>query len=362
MDYAVIMAGGSGQRLWPLSRQSRPKQLIRFFEDKSLLQHCVNRVRPMFDAEHTLVVTNEQYADLVREHLPDLPAENILGEPVGRDTANAIGLAAVSINQRDPEAFMAVFTADHIIQPPEPLLDAVRNALAFIRRRPEALFTFGIKAVQPDTGFGYLKRAPECAQGEDAIYPVAAFKEKPNKSTARKYIRSGDYCWNSGMFVWRVSTILEHLQHRLPHNFDRLTRIAAASGSHDYQDILRQEFPELQKISIDYAVMERAKQVFMCELDCHWADVGSYKQLAENVGAPDDDENVTDPNTKVVWLGASRNIAVSESPDHLIAAIGVENLVIVHTADATLISRREDTDRLKELLEHIQEAKNQEFL
>lgn len=362
MEYAVIMAGGSGQRLWPLSRRSRPKQLITLFQEKSLLQHCVTRISPMFDAEHILVVTNLDYADCVREHLPELPGENILGEPAGRDTANAIGLAAVALNRRNPEARMAVFTADHIIEPAEPLLEAVRVSLEFLAQQPEALITFGVKATQAHTGFGYLKRAEAPAEGHETIYPVAAFKEKPNKSTARKYLRSGDYCWNSGMFVWRVATILEHLQHRLPHNFDRLTRIAAAEGTAEYHEVLGREFPELEKISIDYAVMERADQVFMYELDCHWADVGSYRQLAESVGSTDDDQNVMGPDTTTAWLESRGNIAISETPDHLIAGIGIDNLVVVHTDDATLICQRDDTDRLKELLENISKTNHERYL
>jgi len=362
MNYAVIMAGGSGQRLWPLSRMSKPKQIIKLFNDKSLLQHSVDRIRPLFDVERILVVTNAEYADVVRENLPELPPENILCEPVGRDTANAIGLAAALLKRKDPDAFMAVFSADHIIEPNEPLLAAVGKAMEFLQGHPEALFTFGIKATYAHTGFGYLKRADRASEVDPDIFPVVSFEEKPNKSTARKYIRSAKYCWNSGMFVWRVDTILTELEQRLPHNADRLSRIAGASGTDDYCDILKKEFPELEKISIDYGVLESAEHVFMCELDCHWVDVGSYEALADTIGDADPDDNIVTRGSSCRWLDSSNNIAISESPDHLIAGIGVENLVIVHTSDATLICRRDDTDSLKDLLDELAKDHDRRFL
>lgn len=355
MNYAVIMAGGSGQRLWPLSRTNRPKQIIDLVEGQSLLRHCVNRIQAIFDPEHILVVTNADYADVVRQHLPELPDQNILGEPVGRDTANAIGLAAAVLDQRCPDAMMAVFSADQIIKPIEPLQHAVHKALKFLEKHPEALFTFGIKATSAHTGFGYLKRGEASHEFDDGIFPVAAFREKPNKVTARKYIRSGNYCWNSGIFVWRVDTVLHQLETYLPHNADRLARLGKAWNTDTWETMLQDLFPELEKISIDFAVLEHAKHVFMCELDCHWSDVGSYAALSETVGITDEYENIRDENTLCELLDSSRNITISQNPDHLIAAIGVEDLIIVNTADATLICRRGDTESIKRLLTALEE-------
>jgi len=362
MRYAIIMAGGSGKRLWPLSRKDRPKQIINLFEDQSLLRHCVNRIQGLFDPEHILVVTNQEYADVVHEHLPELPLENILGEPIGRDTANAIGLAATVLSLRGSGHTMAIFTADQIIEPIEPLRQAVQNGLDFIDQHPETLFTFGIKATYANTGLGYLKRDENTPAISDNIYKVEAFKEKPNKITARKYIRSGQYCWNSGMFAWRVETLLEQPDRCLPHNADRLRRIGAAWNSKNKNEVLQKEFAELEKISIDYGVMERARDVYACDLDCHWVDVGSYQALADSVGTIDQDDNVTMAGASCEWLDSSNNIALSKSSDHLIAAIGVEGLIIVQTPDATLICRREETDRLKELLERMQKNGYERFL
>jgi len=362
MDYAVIMAGGSGQRLWPLSRRSRPKQIINLHGGHSLLWHCVNRSKGIFDPQHILVVTNAQYAHIVAEHLPELPPENILGEPIGRDTANAIGLAATVLNRRDPDGCMAVFSADQIIEPVEPLQHAVQKALKFLQNHPEALFTFGIKPTSAHTGFGYLKRGDNTSELGEGIFPVAAFREKPNKSTARKYIRSGDYCWNSGMFVWRIDTIWRQLEHFLPHNADRFVRIGQAWDTDQRRQVLEAEFPEMEKISIDFAVMERARNVFMCELDCHWVDIGSFTALAETIGLADDDHNITAGTGLCKWMESSGNMAISQSAEHLIATIGVENLVIVHTDDATLICRRDETESLKRLLESLEKEQYEEFL
>ncbi|MFC1783923.1 sugar phosphate nucleotidyltransferase, partial [Planctomycetota bacterium] len=239
----------------------------------------------------------------------------------------------------------------------EPLAEAIRSALKFIEDHPKALFTFGIKARYAHTGLGYLKKGDDA--GQDGINEVAAFKEKPNKSTAHKYIRSGKYCWNSGMFVWRVDTILEQLERFLPHNAERLRRIGAAWN---IEEVLRREFGELENISIDFGVMERAKQVYMCELDCHWEDVGSYQTLADSIGTIDQDDNVTTPETLCEWLDCQKNIAISESPDHLIAAIHVEDLIIVHTADATLICRRDETDRLRDILAQLKDKGHEQYL
>ena len=358
MQYAVIMAGGSGQRLWPLSRKNRPKQIMDTFDGNSLLRLCVDRISGIFDADHILVVTNQEYADIVRQHLPELPPENILGEPVGRDTAGAIGLAATVLKQKDPDSIMAVFSADQIIEPIAPLHKAVEKAFRFLKTNPKAMFTFGIRAAFAHTGFGYLKRG-EKVEATDDIYPVEAFKEKPNKSTAGKYIRSGKYCWNSGMFVWRVDTILSQLEHFLPENARLLEQIGSAWNTDKAMQALNEHFTDLRKISIDFGVMEHAADVYMCELDCHWVDVGSYQSLAETIGKADQDNNITTADTQCLWIDSGNNVAISDKKDHLIVAIHVEDMIVVHTEDATLICHRDETDHLKTLLQQM-EAKGLE--
>jgi mannose-1-phosphate guanylyltransferase len=362
MNYAVIMAGGSGKRLWPLSRKHRPKQILELFGELSLLQLCVQRAQGVFDKDHIIIVTGAEYAEVVHRHLPDIPKENIFGEPIGRDTSNAIGLAAAVLHRRNADAVMAVFSADQIIEPVEPLHQAVRTAIHFLEDHPQALFTFGIKAAFAHTGFGYLKRGARIKDTPEGVYPVAAFKEKPNKSTARKYIRSRDYCWNSGMFVWRADTILKHIGRFLPKNAERLDRIGQAWSGPHRRKTLESEFEHLEKISIDYGVMERAEQVYMCVLNCHWVDIGSYEAMAESIGRKDAENNIVFDKTTCEWIDSANNIAISEDPKHLIAAIHVENLIIVHTSDATLICHHEETDNLKTLIERMQKNGHERFV
>ena len=361
MNYAVIMAGGAGKRLWPLSTRSTPKQILPLFNGQSLLQLCYNRISGIFDPQNILIVTNQEYGEGIRKEIPEVPAENVICEPVGRNTANAIGLAATIIDHKDKDAVMAVFSADQLVDPIEKLQDAVNTAIGFIGDNPRSLFTFGIKPSWAHTGFGYVKRGDQI--DETGIFPVSAFKEKPNKHTASRYIRSGEYCWNSGMFVFRVDTILNHLDQNLPHNFERFKMIGDHIGKPDYETILAEEYEHLEHISIDYAVMERAeKDIFVIELDCHWHDVGSYDSLGENVCEDVSEGNVTSPTTRVKLIGSSNNMFLSNDPNHLIAAVHLEDMIVAHSPKATLICHREETELLKQLVEELEEEGYTEFL
>ena len=203
MDYAIVMAGGRGERLWPLSRQNRPKQVLKLFDGQTLLQRCFQRLSPIFDAENIIVLTNAAYADLVREELPELSIDSVIAEPVVRDTAGAIGLAASILVERDPQATMAVVTADQLIEPPDVFQQALKDALAFINKNPDGLVTFGIQPTFPSTQFGYIECTDphKCPGCENEIYSVQAFVEKPDEKTAKQYVDTGQYFWNSGMFV-----------------------------------------------------------------------------------------------------------------------------------------------------------------
>ncbi|MBI9018159.1 MAG: mannose-1-phosphate guanylyltransferase [Phycisphaerae bacterium] len=357
MQYAVIMAGGAGKRLWPLSRAKNPKQIINAFDGKSLLQLCVERIKDIFDANHIFIITNEEYIDEIYKHLPEIPRGNIIGEPIRRNTSNAIGLAATVLLKMDPDAVMAVFSADQTIEPVEPLQEAIRRALFFLETNPKALVTLGIKATSAHTGYGYLKRAKQ--ETQNGIYQVEAFEEKPNKSTARKYFRSKDYCWNSGIFLWRADTIMQQLERFLPHNYERLTHIGNYWGTDRQNDVLNEEFRELQRISIDFGVIEHAvkefNNVYMYEMECQWLDVGSYQTLADTIGKIDREGNVATNNTICLLHGSENNIVISDDPGHLIMGIHVEDMIIVHTDDATLICHREETDEIKEMLKLLKE-------
>jgi mannose-1-phosphate guanylyltransferase len=342
MQHAVIMAGGSGTRLWPLSRQRRPKQLMRLFGGDSLLQLAWHRLKGVFDPGNIWIITSAQYIEQVAKALPDIPRENLIGEPVGRDTANAIGLAAHLLARRDPDGTMAVFTADHLITPQDEFARAIRAGLEAAERFPESLITFGITPAGPQTGYGYIHRGPEVSPG---IYRVLAFKEKPTRDIAQQYVASGDYYWNSGMFVWPVPTILKELERRLPENSRTLSGLAAGWGKMP-GDVASAAFAALTKISIDFAVMEHAAHVLVVEMNCRWLDVGSWEAVG-HTQTPDNSGNML-LASRTLLADSGSNILVSED-DHLLAALGVHDLVIVHSEDATLICHRDYVEAIREL-------------
>ncbi|MHC4166014.1 MAG: mannose-1-phosphate guanylyltransferase [Planctomycetota bacterium] len=362
MDYAVIMAGGTGKRLWPLSRKKRPKQVLELLDGQTLLRRCFERLNPIFDTRNIIVLTNAGYADVVRENLSELPASNVIAEPAVRDTAGAIGLASTILMKYDPEATIAVVTADQIIEPAEVLQQALSDALAYISGNPTDLVTFGIQPTFASTGLGYIK----CVDGEkypncqNEVYTVEAFKEKPDADTAREYVETGQYFWNSGMFVWKARTILANLAKFLPEATEPLARIQADWDSPSQQQSLQEWFVKLPKISIDYAVMEKAERVKAVKLDCRWQDMGCFAALADIISS--------DKNNNVVVAGqselfdCSNSIIVTEDRGHLIAAIGLENMVVAHSPDATLVCHIDQTQRLKELLDLIKEHGGEKFL
>ncbi|MHC4359319.1 MAG: mannose-1-phosphate guanylyltransferase [Planctomycetota bacterium] len=362
MNYAVIMAGGTGKRLWPLSRKKRPKQVLKLLDGQTLLRCCFDRLASIFDMRNIIVLTNADYADVVRENLPELPANNVIAEPAVRDTAGAIGLAATVLTKSDQEATMAIVTADQLIEPAELLQQAIKDAFVYVNSNPESLITFGIQPTFANTHLGYIKctdwrRYEGCV---NEICTVEAFKEKPDEKRAKEYLESGQYFWNSGMFVWKAKTILSNLQRFLPEFTEPLSKIKAAWDSPSQQQVLKEMFIKLPKISIDFAVMEKADTVHAIKLDCRWLDMGAFTALADLI--------TSDENNNIVVAGKSEllesrdNIIVTEDHGHLIAAIGMEKTVIAHTPDATLVCPINQAHRLKELLELIEKNAGKKYL
>ena len=345
MRYAVIMAGGAGKRLWPLSRMNRPKQLLPLLRGRSLLELAVERLGGLFANDGIWIVTNAEYAAQIRQALPEAPAENVVGEPQGRDTANAVALAAELIAARDESATMAVFTADHVIRPQESFAEAVETACAAAEANRDALLTFGVRPTWPHTGLGYIHCGDELADG---VRRVIAFKEKPEHHLARLYVDSGEHFWNSGMFVWTLGAIRSALKEFLPQSVRRLEPVGrAARQGRDIAAPLAEAYAALEKISIDYAVMEKAAKVLMVELNCEWLDVGSWPALGD-VTELDEAGNAV-VAARAVVMDSSRNVIVSEG-DHTLAVLGMEDCIVVHSPDATLVCSRSDCQRLKELV------------
>ena len=362
MDYAVIMAGGTGKRLWPLSRRRRPKQLLKLLDGQTLLRCCFERLTPIFEAENIIILTNAAYVDIVRENLPELPSNNVIAEPAVRDTSAAIGLAAAVLTKTDPDAAMAIVTADQVIEPAEHLQQAIKDALTFVNNNPDNLVTFGIKPTFPSTQLGYIKciNPSEQTGCKNQIYTVEAFKEKPDEQTAQQYIDTSQYFWNSGMFVWKAKTILANLEKFLPKAIEPLDKIQADWNTPNQQQAINQWFIKIPKISIDFAVMEKAENVFAVKLDCRWLDMGSFNALADIITSDSNSNTVVAGLNEL--LDCKNSIIVTEDNNHLIAAIGLDNIVVAHSPDATLVCRADQTQRLKDLLELIEKNAGEKFL
>ncbi len=345
MQHAVIMAGGSGTRLWPLSRKKKPKQMIRLFGGKSLLRQSYERLAGLLEPESIYVITTADHLELVAGELPELPANNLLGEPCGRDTANAVGMAAAVLHQRDPDGVMGIFTADHIITPVDRFRRTVASAFKRADENPEALITIGVVPTAPEVGFGYVKRGESLGEG---FYRVDRFVEKPDLQTAERYLAGGEYYWNSGMFAWRIGTIMEEVKKHLPQSYPSLMELGQAWGSSSWAQLAGKLYPDLERISVDFAIMEKAERVLVVEMDCRWRDVGSWNALAEVLSA--DDVGNVQTGAEVLHLGSKGTITASQDDGHLIATIGVEDLVIVHSADATLVCKKSDAQSIRELV------------
>jgi len=363
MRYGVIMAGGSGTRLWPLSRGNLPKQLLKVIKGKSLLQMSYERLRGMLPAEQIFVCTGAVYAAAVLENLPELPKQNLLGEPMGRDTANAVGFSAAVLQRRDPDAVCAVVTADHVIEPVARFQESLETAFEVIKRRPLALVTFGIVPTHGHTGLGYIHRGETL--DVPGAYRVLGFYEKPDKAMADRYVESGRYYWNSGMFVWRCDTVLKELATHLPGSHRGLAQIADAWGTDRQETVLRDVYPRLPKISIDYGVMEPASQqkgqahVVVVEMPVEWLDVGSWPALAETLPVDEHSNAVSCPTG--LFLDSDDNVIVCQDANHLISTIGVSDMIIVHAQDATLICPKDQAQRVKELLLKVKEKFGDKF-
>jgi mannose-1-phosphate guanylyltransferase len=347
MHHAVIIAGGSGTRLWPLSREDRPKQLLKLFGGKSLLRLAYERLAGVLPPGQIYVITAAQYLDAVAAELPEVPRANLFGEPCPRDTAPAVGLAAHLIALRDPQGTMGVFTADQVIEPADVFCRTVAAAFDAAERYPDALVTFGIKPTGSHTGYGYIHRGRQLDPG---TYEIQAFKEKPDQVTAGMYVASGEYYWNAGMFVWRIPTILEQYARHQPEMNRDLETVAAEFDRPGRVNAILRRFSNIHRISVDFAIMEKARQVICVEMACRWLDVGSWPSLAEVLTSDAAGNTITAP--RAITLDTRNNIVVSET-DHLVALIGVEDLIVVHSENATLVCHKNDAQRIKDLVEQL---------
>jgi mannose-1-phosphate guanylyltransferase len=347
----LIMAGGGGTRFWPLSNQKCPKQFMNLFHDRTLLQQSFDRVSGLVSADHILILTNERYMSLIREQLPEIPEANIIGEPIARDTAAAIALGAVLCRSRFGNPTMVVLTADHLISPIETFQRTILSAV-YAATEEGYLYTFGIVPTFPATGYGYLEQG-EMIKADDGIehFQLLRFKEKPDLETARSYVASGQFLWNSGMFVWTVETILNEIKRHLPDHAKALLPLAEVDGTDEWDPAIRNAFEALPKISIDFGVMEKSKHVRTVRAEFEWSDVGGWMAL-EKFLSPDGAGNVACGCIKC--QNASGNIVFCKDDKETVALVGVDNLVVVRAGDKTLVVHRDHTEDVKKLVERLQ--------
>lgn len=349
--YVVIMAGGRGERFWPQSRLAMPKHLLPIVGDRALLVQTIERLLPMVPAERVLIITNRQQTAAIRGLCPMLPAENIVAEPVGRDTAAAVGLALVLVRRRDPQAVFAMLPADHVIHDTVTFRADLDRAFTAAEREP-LLVTLGIQPTEPATGFGYIQRGAPRA-GVEGLCDVTRFVEKPQLEVAKGYLASGDYLWNAGMFFWSVPTVAAAFAQHVPDLWADLGKIdAALQAGQVLEAVLETVYPALKKISVDYALIEKAKNVAVLPARFDWDDVGAWPAVARHFPA-DATGNVV-RGLAAVEQGKD-NLVVS-TPDHLVAVLGTQDLIVVHTADATLVCPKDKAQEIKALLKRCEGA------
>ena len=341
-DYAVILAGGGGTRFWPLSRQARPKQVLPLLGGTgSMVARTVDRLQPLFARTDILCVTALEHAELLRG---DVVPGNLMVEPCGRDTAAAIGLAAVLLRRRDPQAVFAVLPADHYVDDPGRFQATLRQA--FEAARAGSLVTIGIPPRGPSESYGYLQRGPR----EGGAFRVLRFVEKPKAEVAARLLASGDHYWNGGIFVWKAEAVLAEIARQLPALAAALDRIAAAAGTPRFDDLLRAEYAALPRISIDHGVMEKAARVVMVEAGFEWDDVGSWSAAADR--RPKDAQGNSFEG-QVVAVDTKSALVYSSDPAHVVAVLGLDGFVVVHTPDATLVCPKNRADELKKVVEEL---------
>ena len=353
MLHAVIMAGGSGTRFWPRSTQQKPKQFLNIFGNRTMLQATADRIRPLIPAENIWVITNENYVGLVSDQLPDVPESNIIGEPVAKNTAPCVAVAAALIENQDPGGTMLVLPADHLINDSKTFLSIVESAREKAKE-DGCLVTIGIQPTHAETGYGYIEHEtkPGSAIGKNEVKQVVQFCEKPDKVTARAFISAGNFLWNSGMFVWKSSTIIEEFQKHLSDIYSNIEVLNSKIGRDKETEAINEFYHNCPSVSIDYGIMEKAEHVFVVPGDFGWNDVGSWSAVYE-LRDKDENGNVIQADWSQL-VNASDNLIHSES-GKVIALIGVDNLAVVETDGAIMVCNLDEAQNVKRVVESLKE-------
>ena len=359
MLHATIMAGGAGTRFWPASRKTTPKQLLNLTGDRSMIQSTVDRLEGLCPSENILIVTNQVLVDSIAKQLPGVPRDSIIGEPAKRDTAPCVGLAAAWIAKKDPDATMVVMPADHVIGPDDVFQDALNHASALVDEDPTRIVTFGIKPSYPAEVFGYIERGETSIEGAKfSTFEVNRFREKPDLATAKEFLASGSFYWNSGIFVWKAQTILDALAKHEPEMFAHLQKIADSIGTESFSQTLEKEFCAIKGTSIDYAVMERYDNVLVVEAPYQWDDLGNWSAVPRLKGTNSEGNTIEGDH---LGIDTENSIIRSEN-GHLIVTVGMKDCIVVHTADATLIADKNNEGAIKDVVAELKRLKMDKYL
>ncbi len=354
--FAVVMAGGVGERFWPKSRRHMPKQFLNLGGKDSLIQRTVSRLEKVFLPEDIYLVVSSKHMPLVKEHLPHIPENNIITEPVGRNTAPCIGLAATYLKKKDPEGTMIVLPADHMILDEEKFLECVRKAVD-IASSHEILVTIGITPTRPETGYGYIQISEAINSEEPAVHKGIKFVEKPDYHKAVQYMDNGNYLWNSGIFAWKISVILKKIDEFLPDLYKGLEELDKCSDIYKLKASLERVFPSLPSISIDYGVMERVSDIAVLRGSFGWDDLGSWTALSENL-PKDENGNIIEGN----FVGVEVENSIISSSSVLIAAIGVKDIIIVEADGAVLVCHVSQAQKVKEIIDKLKQKGETKYL
>ncbi len=346
--YALIMAGGVGARFWPKSRLKTPKHLLSIVNEKTMLENTVQRLDQLIRREDCYIVTNREQKETILTNIKDFREDNIIAEPFGRNTAAAIGYGAVKLLIKDPDALMVVLPADHFIKNVQMFNEVINNAVSYCEKDPEALITIGIEPTHPETGYGYIQLGNEIEKG---VYNVKSFAEKPNIDTAIRFLESGDFYWNSGMFIWKAQTIMNNIQKFLPDLYDNLMELQTAMKNNEPDSVIEKIYGEMRSISIDYGVMESAVNVKVLPGNFGWSDVGSWFEIYR-LKEKDEKSNVVDCD-KFIAIDTEGCLISTDNDEKLITCIGLRDLAVIDTADSLLITPLSRSQDVKELVEKI---------
>lgn len=352
--YAVVMAGGVGSRFWPRSREKMPKQFLKIFSEKTLIQETINRVTKLVDKENIFIVTNKIHKNEIKNQLPDIPHDNIIIEPFGRNTAACIGLASILIHNFQPDAVTIVLPSDHMIRDEDAFISVIKKAVSFAYEN-KCLVTIGIQPTRPETGYGYIQRDEKEIQ--ENIFKVKTFAEKPNYQTAKRFLASGEFFWNSGIFIWRVDVILEEIKKHMPELYQGLEKIQRSLLKKDFQKQVELVYGMLKSISIDYGVMEKSDKVYVVLGNFGWSDVGSWEEVYQ---LNNKDENGNAVYGECFLIDVKNSYIYSQNK--FTAILGLENIIVINTEDALLVANRTYTQDVKKVVDYLKLNKKNDYL